>query len=412
MAVQSIVGSRYGYFKKEASEWQRTLGLVSDVSTLLIEIQRTWSYLEPLFIGSEEVRKELPDDAKRFQEIDKEVKVILQKAWKIRNVKDTCCQPNLLDKLGDLEKKQDQCKKSLSDFLDGKRRQFPRFYFMSEADLLDLLSNSSQPNKVLEQVDKILLATRALTTEITTGSDRPQATHFIAGVGKEVVQFEPAVRLIGKAEQYLLSLLNAQIYTLSKCLAASMAKYPTQLRVEWVTSKNKKTGDAVDPAQVILLVAAVDFVMQVEKSMSQSSVGDPKSILKCYELVKSQLADLINLTQAPLSKSDRQRVMCMITLDAHSRDIIDNLIKEKAYAPTDFQWQSKLRPSFVGDVGKSVTHIVSNAKFNICDASFDYGFEYLGNGPRLVVTPLTDRIYVTATQALHLKMGCAPAGKR
>ncbi|RYH29930.1 hypothetical protein EON65_06785 [archaeon] len=258
-------------------------------------------------------------------------------------------------------------------------------------------------------MDKILLSTSEITLHQPAGQDRPLATHFIAGVGKETIPFTPPVKLLGKAEQYLLSLLQAQVFTLSKFLASSMARYPQEVRAQWVVKKDEN-GSSIDPAQIILLIASIDFVTQVEKSMAQCHVGDARALSKCFDLIKAQLAELINLTQTNLSKGDRQRIMCMITLDAHNRDIVEVLLKEKALAPSDFQWQSKLRPLFVGDVGKGVTHIAASAKFQICDASFDYGFEYLGNGPRLVVTPLTDRIYVTATQALHLKMGCAPAG--
>lgn len=409
MAVQSIVSSRYAFFRKEALVWQQELTAVSEIVQLLADIQRTWSYLEPLFVGSEEVKRELPDDARRFQEIDAQVRSILQRAWKIRNVKSVCTQAGLAKKLEELEQRQEMCKKSLSEFLDGKRRQFPRFYFMSESDLLDLLSNSSQPMKVLLHVDKILLATKQLALEPVpqTKDGSLQATAFIAGVGKETVFLDPPMRIIGKAEIYLLGLLKAQRGALSKCLTASVERYPTQKRLDWLLKKDHNQY-TVDPSQISLLVAQIDFVTQVEKAMGKYAKGVGDAVAKYLEVVKSQLADLITLTQTPLTSADRQRIMCMITLDAHNRDIMTVLLHEKALSTSDFQWQSKLRPSYL-NVGQKSSE-VSSALFSICDASFYYGFEYLGNGPRLVVTPLTDRIYVTATQALHLKMGCAPAG--
>ena len=108
----------------------------------------------------------------------------------------------------------------------------------------------------------------------------------------------------------------------------------------------------------------------------------------------------------------------MITLDAHSRDTLEELQEYDNCSVDDFVWQKRLRPRLIelpppvhqpGQLAMD-PFVSTSANFRICDASFNYGFEYFGNGSRLVLTPLSDRMYITATQALNLKMGCAPAG--
>ena len=95
-------------------------------------------------------------------------------------------------------------KKSLKDFIEGRQRQFPRYYFVAEADLLDILSNGSDPPKILFHTPKIYLCTKGFELgEELSPTGRPIATKFVAGVGKESTYFEPPVALEGKVEIYM-----------------------------------------------------------------------------------------------------------------------------------------------------------------------------------------------------------------
>jgi dynein heavy chain len=159
--------------------------------------------------------------------------------------------------------------------------------------------------------------------------------------------------------------------------------------------------DGGDPSQITLLVNMIMWVNTVENIFPKLK-SQKNAMKECWDEQVIILTNLIKLVQGDLAKPQRQKIMCMITLDTHSRDIIGILHAEGVTTSDEFQWQSQLK--LYWDTDKS------DCREKIADAAFWYGYEYLGNGARLVITPLTDRIYVTATQALHLKMGCAPAG--
>lgn len=131
----------------------------------------------------------------------------------------------------------------------------------------------------------------------------------------------------------------------------------------------------------------VRAVLPAECARHAAQSGSRRPVLTCF---------------TALLQAERQKVMNMITIDAHSRDIVANMVKEGTPSDDSFLWMCQLRSYWDSSI--------SDCRIKICDATFPYGYEYLGNGPRLVITPLTDRIYITATQACWLCMGTAPAG--
>eukprot|EP00061_Rhincodon_typus_P015039 g42491.t1 len=76
--LQVILLSKYvEYFQQQVSTWQKKLTVADSVIFIWMEVQRTWSHLESIFIGSEDIRNQLPEDAKRFDGIDSDFKVEL-----------------------------------------------------------------------------------------------------------------------------------------------------------------------------------------------------------------------------------------------------------------------------------------------------------------------------------------------
>lgn len=406
LQVQNMMGSRYlATFEEEVTGWQKSLSGIADVVTIMNEIQRTWSYLETLFIGSEEVKKELPEDTARFAGIDVDVKKVLKDFFEVKNASKACNIDGVFKLLEDTQHKLELCEKSLANYLEQKRRIFPRFYFVSTSDLLDILSNGNAPDKVNFHMPKIIAAVDHLDmTPGATSSDRPTSTGFESCVGVEHIDFEPALKIEGRVEYYLQDIMDRLVDSLRSILYRQLQAFMVKSSVgSWL----KDT-----PNQCILTVSLADFTSEMAGVFEKIAV-QPELMQNFYQKKVDGLFELIDLVRTDLTKADRMKVMCLITIDAHSRDITLKLVNFKVFDFNHFEWQSQLRFTWKGgepEKGKGGNEGAGDCHIGIVDATFLYGYEYIGNGARLVITPLTDRIYVTATQALKLCMGCAPAG--
>ena len=106
------------------------------------------------------------------------------------------------------------------------------------------------------------------------------------------------------------------------------------------------------------------------------------------------------MIRGKISRQDRSKLVSLVTIEVHARDILDKLQATKTESINDFLWTSQLR--FYWDTVEDTCMIRQN------HALIKYDYEYVGNSGRLVITPLTDRCYMTLTTALQLYRGGLP----
>uniref|UniRef100_A0A671R8K4 AAA+ ATPase domain-containing protein n=1 Tax=Sinocyclocheilus anshuiensis TaxID=1608454 RepID=A0A671R8K4_9TELE len=196
-----------------------------------------------------------------------------------------------------------------------------------------------------------------------------------------------------QVEVWLNRVLDSMRATVRHEMTEAVAAYEEKPREQWLFDY---------PAQVALTCTQIWWTTDVGMAFSRLEEGYENAMKEYYKKQVSQLNTLITMLIGQLTTGDRQKVMTICTIDVHARDVVDKIIQQKVENSQAFLWLSQLRHRW----GEREKHCFAN----ICDAQFLYSYEYLGNTPRLVITPLTDRCYITLTQSLHLIMSGAPAG--
>ncbi|KAK3917290.1 Dynein heavy chain 1, axonemal [Frankliniella fusca] len=383
LAVQQMSFSPYvGVFEKLVAEWEEKLRLISAVLEEWIQLQIQWMYLEPIFC-SEDIARQLPAETKKYAAMERFWRRIMKTASDYPKPIAICPDKRLLEQLKENRAVLEQVLKGLSDYLEGKRVAFPRFYFLSDDELLEILAQNRNPlavqphlRKCFENISKLHFQEADL-----------QITTMFSAEG-ESVELIPPMFPKGNVETWLSKVEQTMQSTVQETLGLALADMAGRPRADWVLRW---------PGQIVIAGCQTAWTAGVEEAIRESS-------LPAFQKTMHEHMDTYRgLVRGQLSRMERQVMSALIVVELHARDVLDGLVVNKVPSANDFDWISQLRYYWVQEEE-------STLKVRAVNAEFQYGYEYLGNSGRLVITPLTDRCYLTLTGALHLHFGGAPAG--
>lgn len=384
--LQSIKGSPYfSTFGERAVSWERKLSDLDEVLHNLNTAQRKWVYLEPY---QEQMKLKQNQSGgfnyrEVFKRIDDDFRLIMGDAKKDNRVTSVIRIGSIKSMLTSMLEKLERCQKSLNDFLEEKRSSFPRFYFIGDDDLLQILGQATKPAVIQTHLKKLFAGIHNVNFD-----DEGKQIITMNSLQGEIVPLKNPVRISSEVERWMSQLSEEMKNTLKELLKECLQD----------SRKNDGSLDPLKyPSQILSLTEAIRFSEKCEESIKQGRLS------KLHSELESQLD---SYTSTDLDDDENSKVLQLklkaLILDViHYIDIVKILDENRVKSVDHWLWQKQLRFYQLSD---------NNTKIRMVDAEFLYTFEYQGNAPKLVHTPLTDKCYLTLTQGMKMGLGGNPYG--
>lgn len=296
---------------------------------------------------------------------------------KLFNLADEDLFPRLRESVVTMQDQLDRCQKALADFLEEKRSAMPRFYFIGDDDLLEILGQAKNPIVIQSHLKKLFQGIHEVQFDESKGT-----IAAILSSARDLVPLKRPVKVTERVEEWLEQLVAEMKATLAEMLQDC-------LRDELDLHKY--------PSQLLTLAENIKFTQRTEAALQKGGGSQLATLALSLQDVLSQYTRY-DLSSQPLLNT---KVKALVLDVVHYMDVVATLQQHQLNNTDHWLWRKQLRFYSPG-AGK--------ASIRMSDAEFMYSFEYQGNAPKLVHTALTDRCYLTLTQAVDMGFGGNPYG--
>ncbi|GIQ86796.1 dynein heavy chain 6, axonemal, partial [Kipferlia bialata] len=293
VTVSALKASRYiAPIEAEVDALDTGLKTVAENLDLWLQVQKAFLYLESIFNASD-IQRQLPTEAKQFKETQKFWIKLMGSTLEDPNALKAGTTPGLKTSFTKHLANLDRIQKGLEDYLESKRLAFPRFYFLSNDELLDILAQTKNPQAVQPHLRKIFDGISSLV--FGHGPSSHDISAMVSSEG-EKVQLK-TLRARGNVEAWLGQVEKGMREAVLKVLRDALQAYESEPRTEWVVNH---------AAQTLLAVSQIGWAKEINKAfLSDTPVANTKAF---HARWIGLLRDLVGLVRTNLSSLQRKAI--------------------------------------------------------------------------------------------------------
>ena len=446
----------YEDFKTKIDELETDLNKFSDLFQLLKQVQDKRNYLKNIFSKDlDDIYQQAGHDIAVYKtNNEKFIEICSEFAIK-KLVRECFLQPNLENELQDLFLKFSDVERSMNSLLDTKRQTFKRFYFLSNDDLFELMGNSSDTKVINPHLSKLFSGIEKIKIEPSESKkkdDNPIIKKVYDSLNHgEKLTLSTSVVVISMVETWMNDLEKAMIDTLEKKMSNAFLKYyhdPKSFELDLekneistLMKEKLKINDQALNGQCLLTMTQYIWRRKIENELTEAMKNEKKNIewdnhinylstavaKAAAYLEKKRKGDKDGKakTQAPELKKKYILILYnYILLMKYLWELTANLKNENVRGTDNYEWLKLLKINFVSKKDAMPQQQMMRRQKNVAEDKYivqieqlnnklNYGYEFIGNKERLVITNLTERCFLNMMTAIFYCRGGSlqgPAG--